>query len=449
VRRCCCGCNRNAAHTPQELNGDGLTGVALPEIRTAIPGPQSRALAARLQRVESRNITALTPVPPIFWAEARGANVRDVDGNTFIDLTSGFGVAIAGHANEAVVAAIAQQSAKLPHALGDVYPAAAKVQLLERLAAILPASLEVSILANSGSEAVEAALKTALMRTGRNEIIAFENSYHGLTYGALATTHRRHFREPFNNQLFSGVHFVPFADERADLAAILRQIDHILGNHEVGAIIIEPIQGRGGIVVPHDEFLRELRARCDGETRVLIFDEVYTGCGRTGTWLACEHWQVIPDIVVLGKGLSGALPISACVGTAEVMSAWPASTGEAIHTTTFLGNPIACAAALAQLNEIERLGLLQRATELAHKVRDWGAANGLSVRGRGLIQGVVLASGDVALNVCAKCLDAGIILLTEGAEANVLAITPPSVITEAQLAFALSKILAILSGVSP
>src|SRR5206468_4739885 len=161
------------------------------------------------------------------------------------------------------------------------------------------------------------------------------------------------------------------------------------------------------------DFLAQLRARCDGRTRVLIFDEVYTGCGRTGRWLACEHWQVTPDIAVIGKALSGSLPISACVASAVVMNAWPPSTGEAIHTSTFLGNPPACAAALAQLAEIEDAGLLTRAQQLGDQIGEWARSCHLNVRGRGLIQGVVVADAAAAHAVVRGCLAAGVLVLAE------------------------------------
>jgi acetylornithine/succinyldiaminopimelate/putrescine aminotransferase len=232
------------------------------------------------------------------------------------------------------------------------------------------------------------------------------------------------------------------------------EVDTILAAAEqsaspIGAIIVEPIQGRGGIVVPTPDFLGQLRARCDGERRILIFDEVYTGCGRTGRWLAGEHWNVVPDVVVIGKGLSGSLPIAACIGSGEVMSAWPESTGEAIHTSTFLGNPIACAAALDQLDQIETGGLLARARELGTLITDWANNNKLDVRGRGLIQGIVLADANAALEVVRASLSAGIVLLAEGTRSNVLAITPPAVISEGQLRYALGEIGAILSRLSP
>ncbi|MGH7500968.1 MAG: aspartate aminotransferase family protein [Longimicrobiales bacterium] len=429
-----------------------------PRLFTAVPGPRSRELARRLGRVESRNITCLLEPGPIFWSEAAGANVRDVDGNVFIDLTAGFGVAAAGHTSDAVVSAIAAQAAKLPHALGDVHPAEIKVALLERLAAIAPGDLAVSILASSGAEAVEAALKTARLRTGRPGVIAFEGAYHGLTYGALATTWRSDFRAPFQDQLGITVHFVPYPAMHTGTAGVERTIAHIeelleeteASNRPAGAILVEPILGRGGIIPAAPGFLAGLRNLCDGESRLLIFDEIYSGCGRTGRWFACEHEGVVPDVLVIGKALTGSLPLSAAIGTPAVMDAWPPSRGEAIHTSTFLGNPIGCAAALAQLGEIERRGLLERATTLGTRVQAradaWAAQfdTVLGGRGVGLLQGVVVDERTAAHTV-RFALEHGVLILAEGA-GDVLAITPPAVITDAQLDQALDVIEAALSA---
>jgi 4-aminobutyrate aminotransferase-like enzyme len=425
-----------------------LLGDELPHLITDVPGPRSRALTDRLARVESPNITAIEP-PPIFWTEARGAAVRDADDNIYVDLTAGFGVAHAGHAETGVAAAIAAQAARLAHGLGDVYPPEPKVRLLERLAVIAPGDLSMSILANSGAEAVEAALKTAVLRTGRTGILAFEGAYHGLTYGALAATWRSDFRARFSAQLFAGVRFAPYPIGRT--AAVLEAVDRILHEaeaspHPIGAILIEPILGRGGLRVAPPGFLAALRERCDGDRVLLILDEVYTGCGRTGRWFACEHDDVVPDILVLGKALSGSLPISAAIGTPAVMQAWPPSTGEAIHTSTFLGNPIACAAALAQLEAIQSGDLLRRAERLGEVIREktaWWAAHFDAVgepRGRGLLQGAPLRGPGQALRIADRCLRRGVLLLAEGTDAEVLAITPPAVIAESQLDFALAVV---------
>jgi 4-aminobutyrate aminotransferase/(S)-3-amino-2-methylpropionate transaminase len=425
-----------------------LLGDELPHLITDVPGPRSRELTDRLARVESPNVTAIEPAP-IFWTEARGAAVRDADDNIYIDLTAGFGVAHAGHAEEHVAAAIADQASRLAHGLGDVYPPEPKVRLLERLASIAPGDLSMSILANSGAEAVEAALKTAVLRTGRTGILAFEGAYHGLTYGALATTWRSDFRAHFSAQLFAGVRFAPYPV--AGVAASLEAVDRTLTDAEtspypIGAILVEPILGRGGLRVPPAGFLAALRERCDGHRILLILDEVYTGCGRTGRWFACEHEAVIPDVLVAGKALSGSLPISAAIGTPAAMQAWPASTGEAIHTSTFLGNPIACAAALAQLDAIHNGDLLRRAERLGEVIREkttWWATRFDGVgepRGRGLLQGAPMRGHGQAVRVVDRCLRRGVLLLAEGTDAEVLAITPPAVITEAQLDFALAVV---------
>jgi len=431
-----------------------LLGDELPALRTAVPGPRSRALAARLAAAESRNVTRIAADTPIFWDAGRGAAIRDADGNVYVDLTAGFGVSTAGHANPTVATAIARQAARLPHALGDVHPAEPKLLLLERLRQITPGELGFGILASAGAEAVEAALKTAFLRTGRPGVLAFEGAYHGLTYGALSATWRRDFRQAFEAQLFPGVRFAPFPsgtapDPGAALDAALAGVDEALrsaesGPHPIGAILIEPMLGRGGLVVPAPGFLRALRERCDGARRVLIFDEVYTGVGRTGAWFCCQHEDVVPDILVLGKALTGSLPLSAALGSPDVMAAWPPSEGEAIHTSTFLGNPVACAAALAQLDFIEQNGLIQRAAavgrHIAERTARWRETipGVVDVRGRGLLQGVQLAGpGRRALEVCRLAQEQGVLVLAEGSDADVIAITPPAVVTDAQLDAAL------------
>ncbi len=426
-----------------------------------LPGPRSRALALRLAAVECRTITRLEPDGPIFWAAARGGRVRDADGNEYIDLTGGFGVAAAGHAHPAVADAIARQARTLAHGLGDVQPAEAKVELLERLAELTPGDLGVTILGSAGAEAVEAALKTALLATGRPGVVAFEGSYHGLTYGALATTGRSEFRDPFASQLFGGVRFLPFPRATEDplvaLAAVADAVDRRAdGAHPVGAVIVEPVQGRGGMVDPPPEFLPGLRALCDERGLILIADEIYTGFGRTGRWFAVEHTGVVPDILTLGKALSGALPLSAAVGRPEVMEAWPPSRGESLHTSTFLGNPISCAAALAHLDVIEREGLVERAEELGERVAArlaewssrWESVDPPS--GLGLMRGARLRgerAGDAAGRVAAGALDRGVILLTEGPAADTLAVTPALAIAEDDLMRALDVVGEVLETV--
>ena len=411
----------------------------LPLLKTRIPGPQSRALARQLRRYESRNITYVSEHWPIFWKRAKGANVWDVDGNRYIDLTAAFGVASVGHGNRRVVAAVKAQAGELMHAMGDVHPNELKLRLARELvgltfgrwskgasakrgSALHRSAATTSpgrvIFANSGAEAVEAALKTAAVHTKRTGVIAFEGAYHGLTYGALDTTWRADFRTHFNKQLGHFTAHVPFG-----------KLPNVAKIEEFGAVIVEPIQGRGGIVVPPDDFLPKLRAFCDQHGLVLIFDEIYTGFCRTGKWFACEHWGVVPDIVCVGKAMAGGFPMSACIGRADVMDSWPETNGEAIHTSTFLGNPLGCAAALAAIGEMKRMKLEGRSRELG----DWltkRLGNIGSVRGKGLMLGFEVGN---AVPIVEKLLQRGILALPEGDRGEILGITPPLVITEKQL----------------
>jgi 4-aminobutyrate aminotransferase/(S)-3-amino-2-methylpropionate transaminase len=417
-----------------------------PEIRTAVPGPRSRALAARLGAVESRNVTCLVPEPPICWERAAGANVWDADGNRFVDLGGGFGVANAGHAHPRVVAAVAEQSARLMHAMGDVHPPAVKVALLEALVARFPGGGPArAVLGSSGSDAVESALKTALVATGRPGVIAFSGAYHGLALGALDATHRPMFREPFAARLPVRTGFARFGDA-GDVPRAAREL-----GAPVGAVLVEPIQGRGGERVPPSGFLSALRALCDREGWLLILDEIYTGFGRTGRWFACEHEGVIPDLLCVGKGLASGMPVSACIGRAQVMDAWPPSHGEALHTQTFLGHPPSCAAALASMAALEEEKLVERAAEdgasaLAFlRARTRGLRRVTDVRGRGLMLGIECDTPETSLRGCAAALARGVILLPSGDDGRVLSVTPPLCIGRDALEHALGLVLAGLA----
>jgi 4-aminobutyrate aminotransferase/(S)-3-amino-2-methylpropionate transaminase len=394
-----------------------------------VPGPRSRALAARLARVESRNVTALAPEPPIFWERAAGANVWDADGNRYVDLGAGFGVANVGHAHPRVVAALAAQAGTLLHAMGDVHPAAVKVALLEALAARFPGGGPAqAVLGSSGSDAVEVALETALLASGRPGVVAFEGAYHGLTLGALDVTHRRDFRAPFAPLLPARTAFARFGDAD-DVVRAARSCPA-----RVGAVIVEPIQGRGGERVPPRGFLARLRARCDVEGWLLIADEVYTGGGRTGRFFACEHEGVAPDLLCVGKGLGGGMPISACIGREAVMAAWPPSHGEALRTQTFLGHPGGCAAALAALAVLDEEKLVARAAELGAVALAFlrEAARGrpgvVECRGLGLLLGIECDSPARALAACGAALRRGVIVIPSGDDGRVISVTPPLVI---------------------
>jgi 4-aminobutyrate aminotransferase-like enzyme len=442
----------------------------------------SRQTLDLLRAYESRNVTFVEPDGswPMVWERAKGVHVWDANGRKYLDLTAAFGVAAAGHANPHVVEAGQKQMSKLLHAMGDVHPHELKARLTRELSRITferwakqkpevrsqksegVASSAKTIFCNSGFEAVEAALKTAMLATGRPGVIAFEGAYHGLGYGALNTTHRDFFRGQFRSQLREFGYFVPFpADE--DVKSLKSKKKHEprhLGSYElenricalfrrkkIGAILVEPVQVRGGINIPPPEFLPALRRLCDEHGALLIVDEIYTGFGRTGKWFACEHLSVIPDIICLGKALTGGFPLSACVGRADVMdAAWPPSRGEAIHTSTFLGHPVGCAMALAQIAEICRLKLVERSDRLGKcllsSLQSQIANRKLQIqaRGIGLLAGLELRHAndspatDETLRVIRAMLQRGFILLPEGGHANVISFTPPLTITEAQLA---------------
>jgi 4-aminobutyrate aminotransferase-like enzyme len=431
----------------------------------------SRETLDLLREYESRNVLFTEPDGswPIVWERAKGVNVWDAEGKKYLDLTAAFGVAAAGHANPRVVKAGQEQMETLTHAMGDVHPHARKAELARELSRITferwsgellknpKIQTAKTIFCNSGFEAVEAALKTAMLTAGKYGVIAFQGGYHGLGYGTLNTTHRELFRGPFRLQLREFGHFVQFPTRAADLPIVETLMRRQFQRGWVGAVLVEPIQARGGINVPPPGFLPLLRRLCDEHKALLVLDEIYTGFGRTGKWFACEHTGVIPDIICLGKALTGGFPLSACVGRADVMdAAWPPSRGEAIHTSTFLGNPVGCAMALAQIEEIRENKLPERAAKLgeyllAELSKLESPKIKMSARGLGLMAGLDFRlangapDGETAIRVVKAMLREGYILLPEGEHGNVVSFTPPLTITKAQLTEALSTLQKVIN----
>jgi 4-aminobutyrate aminotransferase-like enzyme len=419
-----------------------------------------------LRDYESRNVVFIEQDGswPIVWEQAKGVVVQDMDGKKYLDLTAAFGVAAAGHANAAVVKAGQKQMGELLHAMGDVHPHARKAELARELSRLTferwNGKAGKVIFNNSGFEAVEAALKTAILATGRHGVVAFMGAYHGLGYGALNVTHRDFFRRPFSPQLRDFGNFASFPKKKSDLATVEFQIRNFFRKGRVGAILVEPVQARGGIHVPPPEFLPLLRKLCDEFGALLIADEIYTGFGRTGKWFACEHFGVVPDLICLGKALTGGFPLSACVGRADVMnSAWPQSHGEAIHTSTFLGHPVGCAMAMAQIAEIEAKELPAAAAELGKFLNEQLAllqgVKGklqISARGLGLLAGVELTRPDgrpattETFGVIKEMLRRGYILLPESEHGNVISFTPPLVIAKVQLQKAVGELKKVLTS---
>ena len=448
----------------------------LPRIVTHPPGPESRRLAEDLARFEAPAVSGIcTGDIPIVWARARDANVTDADGNVYIDMTAGFGVASLGHANPRVMAAVRRQSRALVHSLGDVHPNGLRVALVKRLTEMAPGTASKAVLLNTGADAVEFALKTAVLHTGKTGVLAFEGGFHGQSYGALAVTHRESFRGPFKDQIFQGVARSPFpySYRRPNAMSIERHTEACLDTVErllenppedvgpIGAAIVEPVQGREGEIVPPAGFLPGLKERCARRGVLLILDELITGFGRTGKRFAAEHWGIEPDLLCAGKALANGLPISACTGRAEVMDAWRYEEGEAPHSSTFMGNPLAAAAALATLDEHERLDLPQRAEKMGayatRRLRSLEQAHPLigDVRGLGLMLGIELVRDPdtkepatmEARRVVEAALLHGVILLAGGPHGNVLSLTPPLTIPRRELDYAIDTIDACLRTV--
>ncbi len=454
-------------------------GDLLPRVVTPPPGPAAAHWVQRLAAVECPAITARRTrrggVDPIVWAAARGSNVLDVDGNRYVDLSAGFAVAGVGHAHPAVVEAVREQAGRLVHGMGDLFPTCEKIRLGELLAEVTPAPLQASILALGGSDAVEAALKTAMIATGRRRILAFSGSYHGLSLGALGVTgYRDSFRAPFGAMAGATELRLPYPTcddcpightypscEQACVGYVERLLDSdVSGSEDIAAIIVEPIQGRGGDVVPPPGWLARLRQITAARGILLVLDEIYTGFGRTGDWFACEAEGVVPDLLVVGKGMAGGFPIGACIGTREVMDAWGASAGEAIHTSTFLGNPVACAAGIAAIEVLRSEGLVARAASQGARLRAaleqriGGHPRVGPVRGRGLMLGVPLLDHDGApwdgggVQAMYALLGAGFIVSPGGHRGDVLSLAPPFVITDDQVDAAVDAIGAWVDGLS-
>ena len=393
---------------------------------------------------------------PIVLQRGEGAVLWDADGLPYIDMGACFAVAAYGHSNPELVEALNKQAQKLMHGMGDVYPTDTKISFLKALASVAPGNLSGALLSQSGAEAVETALKMAQIATGKSRFIAFESSYHGLSYGALSVTaHQNCFKTPFVQRICQQTTFVPYANclrcafgqkKGCCQFECIRHIDRILslpssGAGEVAAVIAEPIQGRGGDVVPPKGWLKALRETCTKHGILLILDEIYTGFGRTGAMFACDRENVVPDILCLGKAMTGGFPLSATIATPEVLSHWPLNTAEAIHTSTFLGNPMGCAIGLRALEILQRDKLPEAARQKGEFLL--GAFEQLKqkypriiadARGAGLMCALEFAEPDltplpeIALKLVDLLRDRGFILLPSGPWGHVLSVAPPLMI---------------------
>jgi 4-aminobutyrate aminotransferase len=410
---------------------DDLAAGPVPLLCTDLPGPRAREHITRDRLVTSPSIARVHELVP---ARASGCVVEDVDGNRFLDFNAGIAVTATGHCHPHVVDAIERQARALLHYCSSDWYVPAYTEVCERLAALAPMPGPARVfLGNSGTEAVEAAIKLARHATGRPNLIAFHGAFHGRSLGSLSlTASKARYRSQFG-PLLPGVFHAPFGEFGYIEEVIFERLTR---PQEVAAIFVEPIQGEGGYIVPPAGWLAALRELCDAYDMLLVADEVQTGVGRTGRMWAVEHEGVEPDVLLAGKGLASGMPLSAVIARDTFMR-WD----KGMHGSTFGGNPVACAAALATLDLVEG-GLVQRADELGtYLVQRLRALPAKEVRGRGLMVGLDLGDHDAALHVEQEAFRRGLVLLTAGT--GVVRLSPPLVVTREQIDVAVD----ILDGV--
>ena len=420
-----------------------------PHIKTELPGPKARELLARDAAVVSPSYPRDYP---FVMSHGRGAEIWDVDGNRFLDFAAGIAVCSTGHSHPQVVAAIKDAADRFLHISSD-YWHEGQIRLGERINELSPMKEPVmSFFAQSGTEAVEGALKLARYVTGRPRFIGFLGGFHGRTMGSLSFTSSKYTQQKGFFPTMPGVTHVPYPNNYRPLLAgddqgqaVLRYIEEVLFTSnvppsEVAAILVEPIQGEGGYLVPPDGFLAGLRALCDRHGILLIFDEVQSGIGRTGKMFACQHWDVAPDIMSLAKGLGSGLPIGMVVAKKAIMSKWT----RGAHGNTYGGNPICCAAALATI-ELVAGGLVGNAARIGEyflgRLRELAARHDAigQVRGKGLMIGMELVADRATRKPARELCDAlitrayhnGLILLSCGQ--STVRFMPPLMISEADV----------------
>jgi 4-aminobutyrate aminotransferase len=424
------------------VDGTDLATASAPALVTELPGPRAREWVARDQRVTSPSMGRVYPLVP---ARAGGLVIEDVDGNRFLDFNAGIAVTSTGHCHPAVVDAISTQAGRLIHyCSSDFYPPV-YAELAERLVARAPiAGASKVFLTNSGTEAVEAALKLARHTTGRQDVIAFLGSFHGRSLGSLSlTASKARYRQGFG-PLLPGVHHAPYGVD-GYLEDVL--FKHLVAPEEVAAVVVEPIQGEGGYVVPPAGWLARLQELCVRHGILLVADEIQSGIGRTGKLWAVEHEGIQPDVLLSGKGLASGMPLGALIARADLMK-W----GAGAHGSTFGGNPVACAAALATLDLVES-SLTNNAARvgavLMDGLRELQARQPLltEVRGRGLMIGIDFPDHDAAAAVEQACFRRGLLVLTCGERA--VRFAPALTITPEQAETAVSILAAACADVAP
>ena len=431
-------------------------------INTVLPGPKAQAVLKKDQHFVSPSYSR--PYP-LVAAEAQGMVVYDVDGNAFLDFSAGIATCATGHCHPRIVKAIREQAGKLIHMSGTDFYYPQMADLAESLARITPGGADKKVyFGNSGTEAVEAAMKLARYATGRKHFIAFYNAFHGRTLGALSLTASKPVQRRGFGPLLSGVHHVPYPycyrcpHQHGNRCCNVHHIEEILfktllSPSDVAAIVFEPVQGEGGYIVPPREFFDELQRLSREYGILLIADEVQSGMGRTGRMFAVEHFDCVPDIVAIAKGIASGMPLGATVASSKLMS-WEAGS----HASTFGGNPISCAAALETIGMLEE-GLVQNAaqigTYLQDRLREMAKRHALigDVRGLGLMIGIELVKDRLSKEkaiaekslVVQKCFEKGLLLL--GCGENTLRLMPPLIVNQAQADVALEILDEVLTTI--
>jgi 4-aminobutyrate aminotransferase len=414
--------------TPSRIAGDR----PVPHIVTELPGPKARAHVAFDEAWTSPSLPRAYPIVPV---RGEGLTIEDIDGNLFLDFAAGIAVNSTGHAHPQVVAAIKEQAAELIHFSASDFYLPIYPEVCRELARIAPISVRCrTYLGNSGAEVVEAAIKLARFATKRPYIVAFLGAFHGRTYGAVSLTASKAKYHAGFGPMLPGIFHAPYGRVED-----LRWFDDVLFDKlapagEVAAIIVEPIQGEGGYVVPEDGFLQGLRRICDEHGILLIADEIQSGAGRTGRMWAIEHWGVEPDILLTAKGIASGMPLGAMVARAELLEAWSAGA----HGSTYGGNPVACAAGLATIELLEG-GLVgnaaargdQAMVELG-RLRDRFPSLVTDVRGKGLMLGVEFDTPEHAEEVQWEAFQKGLLVLECGKSS--VRMSPPLTVTEPEMA---------------
>ncbi len=429
------------------------------EKKLGAPGPKSQEILKRKRQVVAPAVTSLAP---FIIAESQGGVVRDVDGNEYLDFTGGWGCLIVGHTHPKVVHAIQTQAEKFVHTDCSVIFYEPYVALAEKLVQYAPGPRPKRVVFfNSGAEAVENAVKIARFHTKRRAIVVFEGAFHGRTLLTMTMTHKAQPYKAHFGPFASDVYRMPFPNPYRNpmsFAQWEKQLLTLVAPEEIAAVVVEPVQGEGGFVVPTDEFLPKLREFCDQHGIVLVADEVQTGIGRTGTFFASEQFGIEPDLICMGKSLASGLPLSGVLGVADVIDSVP----DSAIGGTYVGNPVACAAGLAVIDVIEEQGLLERAKQLGEQLerrfREFQKKYTLvgDVRGLGAMQAIELVrdretkepAAEETAQIIKSALEQGVILAKAGLYGNVIRMLIPLVLSDEELQRGLDVIEEALADVS-